>query len=51
VLDGQVHLLRLAEGQDATVGAGTLARFMDAGLVYADSTHLHLIPYAQLPLR
>jgi Tol biopolymer transport system component len=51
ILDGQVHLLRLADGTDATIGAGTLARFMDTGLVYADDNQLHLIPYDQLPLQ
>jgi hypothetical protein len=51
VLDGQVHLLRLADGADRLVGPGTLARFMDAGLVYADGARIHLIPYDQLPLR
>jgi len=32
------------------VGAGTLARFMDAGLVYADGARLHVVPYDRLPL-
>jgi Tol biopolymer transport system component len=49
ILDGQVHLLRLADGADATIGTGTLARFMGSGLVYADGNQLHLIPYDQLP--
>ena len=51
VLDGQVHLLRLADGADAVVAGGTLARFMDAGLVYADGFRLHLVPFDRLPLR
>jgi hypothetical protein len=46
-----VHLLRLADGADRLVGPGTLARFMDAGLVYADGARIHLIPYDGLPLR
>ena len=50
VLDGQVHLLRLSDGKDEVVGAGRLARFMDAGLVYADGSRLHLVPFAALPL-
>jgi len=50
VLDGQVHLLRLSDGVDAVVAAGMLARFMDAGLVYADGARLHLVPNNQLPL-
>jgi len=51
VLDGQVHVLRLADGVEATIGPGTLARFMDAGLVYADGARLHLVPFDRLPLR
>lgn len=50
-LDGHVHLLRLADGADATIGAGTVARFMDAGLVYADGADLRLVPFDRLPLR
>jgi hypothetical protein len=50
VLDGNVHLLRLADGQDQVVGAGRLARFMDAGLVYADGSRLRLVSYDRLPL-
>ena len=50
VLDGQVHLLRLSDDKDVVVAAGTLARFMDAGLVYADGNRLHLLPYSTLPL-
>jgi len=51
VLDGRVHVLRLADGADAVVARGTLARFMDAGLVYADGTRIHLVPFDRLPLR
>jgi hypothetical protein len=51
VLDGQVHLLRLADGVDAVVAAGSRARFMDAGLVYAEGARLRLVPYESLPLR
>jgi hypothetical protein len=51
ILDGQVHVLRLTDGKDVTVGAGSLARFMNAGLVYVDGSRLHLVPYDQLPLR
>jgi len=51
VVDGQVHVLRLADGVDATIGPGTLARFMDAGLVYADGVRLHLMTFDRLPLR
>jgi len=51
VLDGRVHLLRLADGTDAIVGRGSHARFMDNGLVYADGSRLHLVPFDRLPLR
>jgi hypothetical protein len=51
ILNDQIHLLRLDDGQDATVAPGTLARFMDTGLVYADGARIHLVPYDQLPLR
>ena len=51
VIDGNVHLLRLADGADAIVARGTTARFMDAGLVYADGARLHLVPFDRLPLR
>jgi Tol biopolymer transport system component len=51
VLDGQLHLLRLADGADRVVGAGILARFMDAGLVYVDGSRLVLVPFGRLPLR
>jgi hypothetical protein len=51
VIDGQVHLLRLADGTDRVVGPGTLARFMDAGLVYADGARIRLVPFERLPLR
>jgi Tol biopolymer transport system component len=51
VLDGQVHILRLADGADSTVAPGTLARFMDAGLVYADRPTLHVVPFDRIPLR
>ena len=50
VLDGEVKLLRLADGANATVGRGTIARFLDAGLVYADGSRLHLVPFERLPL-
>jgi len=33
------------------VAHGTLARFMNAGLVYADGARIHLVPYAALPLQ
>jgi Tol biopolymer transport system component len=47
-LDGQVHLLRLADGADTTIAAGTLARFAAGGLVYADGARIHIVPYNHL---
>jgi WD40 repeat protein len=47
---GRVHLLRLGDGADRVVGDGTLARFTDAGLAYADGARIRLIPYDLLPL-
>jgi hypothetical protein len=51
VLDGQVHLLRLADGTDAVVAAGASARFIESGLVYADGPRLRHVPFAALPVR
>ena len=48
---GQVHLLRLGDGTDRVIGLGTLARFMNAGLVYADGARIWLRHYNQLPLQ
>lgn len=48
VLDGAVHVMRLADGFDKTIGVGTTARFMNAGLVYASGAHLRLVSFAQL---
>jgi hypothetical protein len=49
VLNGQLHLLRLDDGRDTTVGFGTEARFMDNGLVYADGARVRLLPFSSLP--
>jgi Tol biopolymer transport system component len=51
VLDGQVHLRRIADGQDATVAAGSLARFFDGGLAYAYGARISVVPFDRLPLR
>jgi WD40-like Beta Propeller Repeat len=48
ILDGQVHVLRLADGVDTTVGSGMLARFTDQGLVYAAGDKLRMIPFSEL---
>jgi hypothetical protein len=50
ILDGELHLLRLADGADAVVAPASAARFMALGLVYADGARIHLVPYAKLPL-
>jgi Tol biopolymer transport system component len=47
---GRVHLLRLSDGADRILAYGTLGRFMNAGLVYADGARIWLTPYDQLPL-
>jgi hypothetical protein len=41
----------LSDGADRVVGYGTLARFMNAGLVYADGARIWHTPYDRLPLR
>lgn len=51
VLDKQVHLLRLTDGADEVVAAGTLARFTSDGLVVADGRRIELTPFDALPLR
>lgn len=47
-VDGKVHLLRLGDGADKIVGPGTVPRFMDSGLVYADGARIRFVPYAEL---
>lgn len=49
-VNGEIHLLRLSDGQDAAVAPGTLARFTSNGLVYANGSTLTLVPFADLPL-
>jgi hypothetical protein len=44
-------VLAAADGADADVAQGTISRFMDEGLVYADGSRLHLVPFSRLPLR
>jgi hypothetical protein len=48
---GQVHVLRLGDGTDQVVGYGTVARFTNAGLVYADGARIWLTPYSRLPVQ
>lgn len=51
VYAGQVHLLRLSDGADRVVAYGTLARFINGGLVYADGARISLTSFDQLPLQ
>jgi hypothetical protein len=57
VLNGAVHLLRLADGATATVSAGTAARFGDTGLFYVYEApypwrgRIRFVPFERLPLR
>jgi hypothetical protein len=48
VFDGQVHVLRVADGVDKTIGTGTMARFLDEGLAYADGARIRFLPWSQL---
>jgi hypothetical protein len=45
----QIYVLRLLDGGAFSIGTGTLPRFMDDGLVYADGTRIHLVPFDKLP--
>lgn len=49
VFGGSVHVLRLVDGRDEVVAGGTLATFINEGLVYANANTLRLIPFEQLP--
>jgi hypothetical protein len=46
---GGIYVLSLAQGGAYSLGAGTLPRFADAGLVYADGSRIHLVPWQDLP--
>jgi hypothetical protein len=46
---GQIYVLSLAQGGVYSLGPGTLPRFADAGLVYADGSRIHLVPWQHLP--
>ncbi|MDX6408839.1 MAG: hypothetical protein QOE13_1910, partial [Gaiellaceae bacterium] len=51
VLGGQIHLLRLGDMSDAVIDFGRVSRFTNAGLIYADGSRLHFVPFGKLPLR
>ncbi|MGE5691583.1 MAG: TolB family protein [Pseudomonadota bacterium] len=48
VNDDAVHVVRLRDGARTRVAVGTVARFGADGLVYADGSRIHAVPYAQL---
>jgi len=56
VVDGQIHLLRLSDGRDVTLHAGTAAEFGDNGLFYAYKApgywpgRISFVPFSRLPL-
>lgn len=49
-LSGTIHVRRLDDGADAEVATGSLARFFDGGLAYAEGARVRVIPFARLPL-
>jgi WD40 repeat protein len=57
ILDGQLHLLRLADGRDVAVHEGTAARFDSAGLAYSYRApgdwpgRIRFVPFDRLPPR
>lgn len=51
VISGRVYLLRLSDGKAYAIGTGTLARFTDTGLVFADGARIRSIPFDRLPRR
>jgi ATP-dependent DNA ligase len=51
ILDGQVHLQRIADGADTVVALGQHAAFTTDGLIYVDRERIHLRPFVSLPPR
>jgi hypothetical protein len=51
VLAGEIRMLRLSDGATAAVASGSLARFFDGGLAYAEGARVRIIPFDRLPLR
>lgn len=47
-VNGAIHLLGLADGSDRVLARGTIARFIDSGLVYADGARLRLAHWAEV---
>jgi hypothetical protein len=50
-VNGELRLLRVADGVETAIARASVVRFMDDGLVYADGSRLRLVPFASLPLR
>jgi hypothetical protein len=48
VLNGEVHIVRLADGHDAVVSFGTEARFTNDGVAIADGARVRLIAYESI---
>jgi len=51
VLAGEIRMLRLSDGATAAVAPGSLARFFDGGLAYAQGARVRVVPFDRLPLR
>jgi len=49
VLDGSVHVLRLADGSDISVADGNAAVFFAWGLAYAQGARIHVMSWGRLP--
>ena len=49
-LDGTIRIRRLNDGADAEVAPGSLARFFNGGLAYAEGARVRIVPSERLPL-
>jgi len=49
IISGQLHLLRLSDGADTTIGPAAFARFTSTGLAYATGSNIQTVAYASLP--
>ena len=49
VRDRVVHVVNLVTGTDRVVGAGSLARFFDDGLAYANGARIRIVSWTALP--
>ena len=48
VRGSEIHVLRVADGSDRVAARGSVARFIDKGLVYAEGSRLHLVGWSAL---